>query len=345
MTSKIVLIGGTGFQGKITQKLLKQRNFSGQVFISSRNPKNNELKIDIEQPTSFQTIIDHQITLVVMLTTDPKYSLFSFCRNHSIDFLDITQPSNTSIKKYNELIGESFNSRLIFSSGWMAGIVPSLINDTIAFKEIDQVNIKIYYSLKDKAGISASDFMAENADKEFYTFKNNQPQFVKHFQGNEPHQFNFISQPLLVHHFDTPDTSILYQLEKIPSVNAKITHGSNDLSRLLSFLQYIHAFSWLPLPLKKKMFYVNGSGDSTAFDLAISAKDQRSYKVNLTHNQGQSQLTALATVLHIEKLSQKESLSIPHGLYFAHQLYSEGEMTELLKNDSSISISSEICVR
>lgn len=332
----ILLVGGTGLQGQLTQQLLQERQTSAKIFISSRKEGSATILIDVAQPHTFQNILTVPIDLVVMCTVDPKNELLQFCIEHGLDYLDITKTSTAIAEAQKVALSQKLNSKIVLASSWMGSVVPGLIQDAVTLSDIEAVELLIYYSMRDKAGASAADFMAQNAAQKFPIYSQGKTKYVRHFEGGIKHQFAFSKSVLTLYHFDAPDNYVLHHVEQIPTVSSAITYGDNLSGLLLNLMQKLHVFDILPMSIRKKLFYANGTGDKTAFDIQIKSKTGKSIKISLINEKGQANLTAFSTVMHIEKLiSDKELLP---GVYFGHQLYSKGAFSTALSQNENISI-------
>ncbi|MBW3519824.1 hypothetical protein [Flavobacterium sp. NKUCC04_CG] len=333
----ILLVGGTGLQGQLTQQLLQERQTSAKLFISSRKVGSTTILIDVDQPQTFQNILTAQIDLVVMCTVDPKNELMQFCIERGLDYLDITKTSMAIATAHKLALSQQLRSNIVLASSWMGSAVPGLIQDVMEWRDIEGVELLIYYSMRDKAGASAADFMAENAAKKFPIYRNGKEYDVRHFEGRKKHQFAFSSSVFNLYHFDAPDNYVFHHIEGIPNVSTAITYGDNLSGHLLSLMQKWHVFDILPISLRKKLFYANGTGDKTAFDIQLTSKKGEVMKIGLINEQGQANLTAFSTVMHIEKLLSDGEL-LP-GVYFGHQLYSKGAFSTALSQNVNINIS------
>ncbi|WP_321479326.1 hypothetical protein [uncultured Bacteroides sp.] len=333
----ILLIGGTGVLGSGISRILKKRNNEINILLGSRNPSTeNQIEVDVNRPNTFQNMINHKVDLVVMCTTDPLDTVLSFCINQEIDYLDVTKPSPQLTKTYQNFTNTPINSRIVLASAWMGGAIPSLIKDACHSDEIIDVKIFIYYSLEDRSGKSAADFMAENVSTSFSIYTNSTTQKVRHFEGAEKHNFSFIKNTSLkTTYFDIPDLFILHKVENIKNIVAKVAYSSNATNNILALLQKLNIFRLLSLSTRKKLFQSQGKGDITGFEIYIKKKDNIQQKVSLVHQDGQSELTAYSTCLNIEQLLNKQ---IDNGFYFSHQLYRKGEYTTKLKTNNKISI-------
>ncbi|MBD8346407.1 saccharopine dehydrogenase NADP-binding domain-containing protein [Dysgonomonas sp. HGC4] len=338
MQKNILIVGGTGHIGSLVNRILKDRNPSLQLFIGSRNKECDKLPhhvyIDVTDISSLSNISAHSINLVILSTIDTDNNVLQYCINKHIDYLDVTKPTPDIQNTLKSLENKPINSRIVFASGWMGGIASGLISALEPdFSNIEQVQIMIYYSLNDKAGKSAADFMAEDVCKTFSVYKNNLPLAVKHFENSENYQFPFQLGRYKVYNFNIPDLLILNKTEKIPSVSAKITYNSKLVSFLLRTAQALNVFKLLSLESRKKLFQSSGSGDKTAFDVIITDKRQKKQTISILCTKGQAELTAFSIALHAEKL-----FTADNDIYFGHQIYKAGELYELLKENKDITI-------
>lgn len=333
----ILIIGGKGLLGTHISQILKERNSRINMLIGSRNPTtNNQIEIDVNRADTFQKIISYKIDLIVMCTIDTQDQVLSFCVDQGIDYLDTTKPNPQLKKTYQNFAGNAVNSRIVFGSAWMGGAILSLIKDSYSLDKVVDVKIFIYYSLKDRAGKSAADFMAENISASFPIYSNGRIKQIRHFEGIEKHNFSFVEDKgLKTTYFDVPDLFILHKIEHIKNVVVKVAYNSNWSNSILAICQKINLFKLLSLATRKKLFESKGKGDITGFEIFVKNKDNAQHSISLVHQDGQSELTAYSTCLHIEQLLNKQ---IDNGFYFSHQLYKKGEYINNLRMNNRIKI-------
>ncbi|MBS7231231.1 saccharopine dehydrogenase [Flavobacterium psychroterrae] len=338
MRKNILVIGGTGLVGKVILRILEGRNPDYNLFVGSRQlgNTNNDLVIDVNNPKTFNCIIQNKIDLIVMCTKDSNNEILQFAIKNKLDYIDITKPTPDLTAAYNLAKSvEQINSRIIFSSGWMGGIVASLINFTEPEKhKIQEVNIYIYYSVKDLAGKSSANFLAENVCKPFIVYRNNQPKKVKHFLDAENFDFSFGIGKRKAYNLDVPDLFILNQIEKVPTVSVKMTYNSKFITNLMGYFQSLKIFNIMFLRERQLLFGSSGNGDQTIFEVVIKTNDKIK-KVSVQSSKGQAELTAFSTVLHIEKMLSNTLLS---GVYFSHQIHSSHEVYDAFQDYSTINI-------
>lgn len=320
MENNILIIGGNGLVGKTIARILQTRNPPLNVFIGGRKGgvTDRDLKIDVTDPKTFQVITDNKISLIILSVNDKSDHVLRYAIANKIDYLDITKPTPDLIKAYDIARKAEISRRIVFSSGWMGGIVPGLVHvlskDT---DDIQAVKLFVYYSVKDLAGESSAHFMAENVAVPFYDYKDDQPNSIRHFLDTEIFDFSFGIGKRNAYNFDVPDLYILNRIERIPNVSVKMTYNSKFITWLLGSFQYLRIFNILSLKERKMIFGSSGNGDQAVFEVVIKAKDGEK-KLSLQSTKGQAELTALSAVIHTEEL-----LRNPHenNIYFSHQLH------------------------
>lgn len=340
MKKNILVIGGTGLVGKVILRILQERNPDFNLFVGSRNLGNssNDLVIDVTSPNTFNCITDNKIDLIVMCTKDSDNVILQFAIKNELDYIDITKPTPDlaiayDLAKANE---QNIKSRIVFGSGWMGGIVGSLIDfDEPEKHKIQEVNLYIYYSIKDLAGKSSANFLAENVCKPYIVYNNNKPQKVKHFLNSEKFNFSFEIGKRQVYNLDVPELFILNQIEKIPTVSVKMTYNSKFVTRLMGYFQSLKIFNIMSLRERKLLFGGSGNGDQTIFEIVVKTQNETK-KISLQSIKGQAELTAFSTVLHIEKMLNDSSLV--GRIYFGHQIHTSKEIFEALHNYNSINL-------
>ncbi|BAP32698.1 saccharopine dehydrogenase [Chryseobacterium sp. StRB126] len=320
MEYNILIIGGNGLVGKTIARILQTRNPHFNIFVGGRKGENvnKSLKIDVTDPSTFQVINDKKINFIILSVNDKSDQVLRFAIANQIDYLDITKPTPDLVKAYDIARRSDIKSRIVFSSGWMGGIVPGLVNvlskDT---NDTEVVKLFVYYSVKDLAGESSAHFMAENVAVPFHDYKNDQPNLIRHFLNTETYDFSFGIGKRNAYNFDVPDLYILNKVERIPNVSVKMTYNSKFITWLLGSFQYLKIFNILSLKERKMIFGSSGNGDQAVFEVVVQDKNGDK-KLSLQSTKGQAELTALSAVLHTEEL-----LRNPHesNIYFSHQLH------------------------
>ena len=337
MKSNILIIGGNGVVGKTIARIFASRNQQATVFIGGRKPgkTKNDLVIDVTEPRTLQNILNRNIDVIILSVNDKQDHVLRFAIENKIDYIDITKPTPDLLRAYDFAKKQNISSRIVFSSGWMGGIVGGLVNEfSRQSVNVQQVELFVYYSVKDLAGESSAHFMAENVARPFFKYQDHKPVSVKHFLDAEPFCFSFGIGTRQVYNFDVPDLFILNQIEKIPDVSVKMTYNSKAITWLLGAFQKIKLYNILSLKERKMIFGSSGSGDQSVFEIVIKT-DNGSNRISLQSTKGQAELTASSAVLHIENL-----LENPHEnkLYFSHQLYHASSLSESLNAYESITV-------
>lgn len=338
MSKTILIIGGSGLIGKTIHEMLSSRNPALKILIGTRNKYDNpnHVQIDINDKNSFESLIKYSINLIILCAKDPDNNALDYAIKSKIDYIDVTKPTSELVKSLDFTKKSTIESRIVFSSGWMSGIVPLLVNSkSEVTKGIENVEILIYYSTKDKAGKSSADFMAENVSKSFHFYKNNTKVKTKHFLNPKYYTFNFDNKNRKVYDFDIPDLYIFNQIEKIPSVSAKLTFDSKLITSALGIMQKINFFKILNFKERKLIFGGSGSGDISSFEIFLSYNNSKEDKMILICQKGQSELTSFSTVIHVEKMLKTD---IESGIYFSHQLHNSKEFMASLTSNCAITI-------
>ncbi|AZB17852.1 saccharopine dehydrogenase [Chryseobacterium indologenes] len=336
MEQNILIVGGNGLVGKTIARILQTRNPKFTIFIGGRKggKTGKDLKVDVTDPGTFKTITDYKINLIILSVNDKSDHILQFAIKHNIDYLDITKPTPDLVRAYDMATRHEVNSRIVFSSGWMGGIVPGLVNAISDNAEAEEVKLFVYYSVKDLAGESSAHFMAENVAVPFYRYHNDQPVSIRHFLNTEYYDFSFGIGKRQAYNFDVPDLYIFNKVERVPDVSVKMTYNSKFITWLLGTFQYLRIFNILSLKERKMIFGSSGNGDQSVFEIVV--KDQQGYKkLSLQSTKGQAELTALSAVLHTEEL-----LRNPHQnkVYFSHQLHESLALLTQLNSYETINI-------
>lgn len=337
MANTVFIIGGTGLIGKSIHNMLIDRNPDMKILIGTRKKSSypNHILFDVNDPEGFDKLKDFGVEIIVLCTKDTNNNVLNFSIRHKIDYIDITKPSGELLKAKYSIRDTIIESKIVFSSGWMGGIAPSILYSTgISANDVKGIAIIVYYSAKDKAGKSSADFMAENVSKPFIYYENNIAIQTKHFLHAYYFTFAFDNQRRKVFDFDIPDLYIFNQVENIPSVRAKLTLDSKFVTALLAAMQKVGFFKILNFKKRKLIFGGSGNGDVSAFEIVYSdGLNER--KIALKSENGQSELTAFSTALHVEEMLKNNK---PAGIYFSHQLHDSNKFIDLLTSNRSISI-------
>ena len=114
-----------------------------------------------------------------------------------------------------------------------------------------------------------------------------------------------------------------------------MTIDSKVVTAILPFMQKIGFFNILGFREKKWIFDGGGNGDISSFEIMYSDDTSKENRIVLKCKEGQSELTAFSTVLHVEKMIENSNTK---GIYFSHQLHDSKKFTDLLVSNKSIKI-------
>jgi hypothetical protein len=341
MKKRILIVGGTGLIGRKVAQLLHEQEPKPTIFIGSRKEDKNDssvLKIDVNIEETLQTILEHKIEHVVMCVADANDNVLNFCIKNHIHYLDITK-SAPELKQAHQIVQKQpINSQIVFSSGWMSGIVGSLITFVEPnTKAIESVSLNIFYSMQEAGGESSTHFLAEHVAEPFNKFKDNKPVSTRYFFNPITHHFEFGIGKQTVYDLDMSDIFILHEIEKIPSVSVKAAFSSAFTTRLLYWFQKWNIWEKLSLKTRISAFKSRGKGDKIVFDIELHTKNGN-HKISVLDKDGQSHLTPFATLLAVQ-----EMLNNPQkGVFYGHQLHNPQRLFEQLMASNKIEIKIEI---
>ncbi|WP_316839118.1 saccharopine dehydrogenase NADP-binding domain-containing protein [Pedobacter gandavensis] len=344
LKNNILVVGGKGLVGNKIVELLKGRNPGLEIFVGSRNLSSampNAIQIDVEQPETFSAIAAKHIALVVLCANDKSNHILKYCIDNGLDYIDITKPTPDLEKALLFAENKTINSQIVFSSGWMGGLVSSLVFLAEPQKEkIRSVGLFVYYSVNDLAGVSSAHFMAEHVATPFKGYLENKLVWLKHFLNSEKHDYSFGIGKRQAYNFDTPDLFILHKGEGLPSVKVKMTYNSKFITWLLGAFQSVKLFDVLSLSMRRLIFSANGKGDQTLFDVIVD-NGTAVRKIAVQDTLGQAHLTAFSTVLHIEAMLNKDQqleTDQKKGVLFSHQLHEPLEFLGLIRSSDAIKV-------
>lgn len=335
MKNNILVIGGTGLVGSRIVQNLRQEIPQLNIWIGSRKAQPQDpkyLKIDVQNPDSLSQIKNRGIDLILLCAADPADNVLRYCVKEGIDYLDITKPTPELQRAYRWAKTQKVASQIVFSSGWMGGIVGSIAYHLTP--RFDSLKLFISYSLNDLAGESTTHFIAENVTKPFHKYQQGQAVATKHFLSPEAHNFGFGIGTKNTYDFDIPENFIFHEGEKIPNVTTKMTYNSDLVSKALYLAQKIHLFDWLSHSVRRAVFNASGKGDRVIFEVVVEDKQGLKRKISLKDSEGQAHLTAFSAVMHLKKMLSYTQ----NGVFFSHQIHEPSSVIQALLAQPQISI-------
>jgi hypothetical protein len=114
-----------------------------------------------------------------------------------------------------------------------------------------------------------------------------------------------------------------------------MTFDSKVVTAILPFMQKIGFFNILGFREKKWVFGGGGNGDISSFEIIYSDDTSKENRTVLKCEEGQSELTAFSTVLHVEKMLENSN---PNSIHFSHQLHEPKKFIDSLTSNKSITI-------
>lgn len=313
----ILLAGGYGLVGKQVAKLIRQRHPDLFLLIAGRNLKKadalaNELgnargvQLDVTQPNPLK---GKQPSAVVGLVNDPGDYLLLDAVNHGIPCLDVTRWPERLRESMAQLVDKPLQAPVLFASGWMGGIAAVMaVAAAQTLAKAERIDISVLFSLKDKSGPNSVEYMDRLATP-FEAMVDGQLKRV--FPYTDPRTITFPGgYTTSVYRFDTPDQLTLPQTTEARTVAARIAFDDAFSTGLLRFLTRSGIWKLVSgerfTPLRRSLLYNPGSGASHEIHIAVAGKTADNAPlqtiVTIADPKGQTHLTALGTVLQLERL-------------------------------------------
>lgn len=342
----ILLIGGYGVVGKQLATLLQQYHPQVHIIIGGRHLATaNEFASTLSNASTISFDIDApelpddiQPQLVVTLANDADNRVLDFAIEKQIAYLDITRWTDRlkTAVVYTHSAGP-LHSPVVFSSGWMAGLVANvIINHTQKFQQLDNIDIDILYSMQDQAGINSVAYM----DRMLIPFEITRNGHCISCQPfTDAKLVNFTEKKRFwVYRFDTPDQLTLPLFTQAKTVSTRIGFNKNSANWFLYTL--IHSGFWHLISgkrckgLRQKLLYSPGKGDEHIILITITGRDatNRHLKstMSLTDPMGQSHLTAIGAFNQINHILTHK---LANQVYFGETLANTDSVIKILKKE------------
>ncbi|MEM9214430.1 MAG: saccharopine dehydrogenase [Cyanobacteria bacterium P01_F01_bin.150] len=318
MTQNSILIaGGYGVVGQQVATFIRQRYPELSLIIAGRNPEKAQslaqelgnargFQLDTEQPMPLQGI---QPRAVVAVVNDPHDYLLMDAVRQGIPFLDVTRWTERLRESGAKLTDERLTAPVLFSSGWMGGIAAVLaVAATQTLQTVDRIDISVLFSTQDKSGPNSVDYMDRLATP-FETMIDGQPKRV--FPYTDPRTITFPNgYTTPVYRFDTPDQLTLPHTTGAKTVAARIAFDDAFSTNLLRFLTRSGIWTLISgdrfTSLRRSLLYNPGNGASHEIHITATDRDAngsaKTVTTTIVDPQGQTHLTALGTLIQLERL-------------------------------------------
>ncbi|BDM79763.1 saccharopine dehydrogenase family protein [Acaryochloris marina] len=313
----ILIAGGYGVVGQQIANLIRQRHPDLPLIIAGRTlgkadslaqrlGKASSFQLDVEQPNPLQGIRPRAIVAAV---NDSHDYLLRDVVHSGIPYLDITRWSAQFRNTIAQLSVEELKVPVLLSSGWMGGVAAAIsVAATRSLHQVDRIDISVLFSTKDKSGPNSVEYMDRLATPFEVTIDSKQREVLPY---TDPRSVTFPKgYTTKVYRFDTPDLLTLPSTIGAKTVATRIAFDDAFSTNLLRVLTRSGIWKLISgarfTPLRQSLLYNPGSGASHEIVITASgtAGDGNPTIVNATivDPQGQTHLTALGALVHLERL-------------------------------------------
>lgn len=313
----LLIVGATGVVGQQLTRLLRQRHPQLPLLIAGRDLAKAERLaaelghaqaqvLDVRQPGPLRGL---RPRAVLALVNDPQNFLLDDALRAGSAYLDITRWTERLKTALERVTAAAPSSPVLLASGWMAGLVSTLAG--LASQElarVERIELNVFYALKDRSGPDSVEYMARLATP-FEAFEQGRRISVKPY--SDPRQVVFPSgRGARVYRFDTPDPFMLSATTGARSVSARIAFDDRLSMPLLIALRRSGLWRLIGSPrfkgLRQAILHNPGGGAPHELLIEVQGLDRQGQpqgqRIGLHAPLGQTHLTALGTLLQLERL-------------------------------------------
>ncbi len=321
----VLLMGGYGVVGTQVATLLAERQPQLRLLLAGRSkeaaiacaanfPNAVGIGLDLNSPDPLAFVAPP--TLVVGIANDPKDALLRACLARGVPYLDITRWTSRLHDAIFAVGSATPKAPTVFASSWMAG-APGLVALHLARQTpgLTRIELDILYAVKDRAGPNSVEY-ADQLGQSFRVWENGRWTKVRALSGQQKVAFsrgNFTAR-----RFATPDLEILQQLTAAHSIKVRVAYDDEAASSLMALL--VGSGIWRFLggtrfeAVRRSLLYNPGLGAAHEVRVTVDGSQRRTCV--LYDPLGQTHMTAVATVVQIERLLDPLLAPAP-GIHFA----------------------------
>lgn len=332
---RVLLAGGAGVVGAQVAAMLHRRQPQVQLIVAGRRVQAAEavarplgaeaLQLDIDGPR-FPALAEG--TLIVALANDRHDRLLRFALDGGHPYIDVTRWTER-LKQALVCVasGPPPRAPVVFASAWMAATAGLMARELVQdLASVERISLDILYALADRAGPNSVEYL-DRLSVPFHTLDGGQWQQRQGFSDGQVADFGDAGRHT-TYRFDTPDQASLPHLLGAATVEARIAFDDRNATRLLRTLVACGVWKLIAgprfTPLRRAMLYNPGNGGPHRIRLRAAGTDRQGSPAQrtllLTDPAGQTHLTALGTVLQIERLLGLEQPPPAPGVYLGENL-------------------------
>lgn len=328
----IVIIGGYGLVGSEIARLIHVYHPEITIGIAGRSAEKASsllkelgnahfIQMDVNEPESLNHLPSRPSALVCAVNDTHDYILKKAVSD-GIPLVDITRWNEPLLRAIESLKSVQLKSPILFSSAWMSGISAIMARHVI--NELENpvlVDIDILYSMNDKSGPNAIEFM-DQFHKSFAVIEDASLKWIKPLRNS--HITNFPgSRRYRTYRFGTPEQYTLPLLTGIRKAVTRISFDSGWVTRLLAFV--VQSGLWKLISgkrfdiVRKSILYNPGDGAAAVVMVEAQGGDGLKKTVTAIDPLGQSHLTAVGALIQIERILGLDKAHPPEGITFPEE--------------------------
>ncbi|MFI5527898.1 saccharopine dehydrogenase [Kitasatospora sp. NPDC051853] len=261
------------------------------------------------------------VRAVVALVNDPADRALAAALRGGVPYVDVTRWTarlQRSLARVSS--GGAAGAPVLFSSGWMGGVVPLL---AAALAErlggLESLDTAIRYDLADRAGADSVEFM-DRLGLAYEATEGGRTRSVVPLTGVRTVEVG--GERTKVARIDTPEQFTLPVTLGASSVSTRIGFSSVGATTALIGLGRLGFFRWASgerwQPARRRLLYAPGEGGTARLRLAAEGPGGR-VVWSVTDPAGQAHLTAVGALLGLRRVLGEDGAPAPVGTVFPEQ--------------------------
>jgi saccharopine dehydrogenase-like NADP-dependent oxidoreductase len=327
----VLVVGGYGVVGSQVAALVRRRHPDLRLVVAGRSAEKaaraaagiggaTGAVVDVSRP---HPLGDLRPLAVVSVVNDPGDHLLADAVSAGVPLLDVARWTDRVRGAAALLATRTPAAPVLLSSGWMAGIASTVAAGLAQqLSAVEEIDISVLYSLKDKAGPDSAEYMDRLATP-FEVTIDGGTERVRPLGDSRRIVFPG-GREAKVYRFDTPDQFTLPATTGARTVAARIAFDDAFTTSLLALL--VRSGLWKLISgqrftsLRRKLLYKPGPGACHEVVIDVVGSDDAGARVarraTISDPLGQTHLTAAATVIQLERLLGLDGASAPTGLVY-----------------------------
>ena len=315
--NSVLIAGGYGVVGQQIAEAIRANHPELPIVIAGRNPEKGQaladslgnasvLSLNMEQSNPLK---NSKPRAVLAAVNDPNDYLLLDAIKKGIPYLDITRWTERLREAVEVTKKENLKAPVMFSSAWMAGVAAVVTRELIKnTKSINNIDIAVLYSLKDKSGPNSTEYMDRLATPFEVTINGESKQvypYTDHKKITFPSGYS-----AKAYRFDTPDQFTLPKTTNATTVSARIAFDDAISTCLLVMLTRSGIWKLFSgerfKSLRQSILFNPGKGANHEIVIQAQGIDAAGKPLNLRATvlapKGQTHLTAVGAAIQLDRL-------------------------------------------